>query len=566
MELRIKEILNIEKSNNFDLEEYRAILWSSRYGLWKWDIQNSKIYLSKRCFEILDYNENTICGSLSQLIHKDDIKNFFKTINNKIKSKADIFSFECRLARRDGSYIWSNIEAKFIYDRYGNVAKMLGSITNITQRKTWENKLYRIAYYDNLTELPNSNMLQSDLEKLCKGSAAFSVICMNIDDFKTINNTLGHDVGDRYLEKISKLLQNFCKDNCTVYRQSGDEFVFLLKDAANRESIDNFVNLLQKTLTNSTFEINNNYLGITTTIGVSIFPEHSTLPSELLRFSSNAMYFAKNFAKSTYIVYCHNISLTALERSKLENNLRLALINSEFQVYYQPQVNIKTGKLIGMEALLRWIKPDGTKIMPSKFIPIAEDTGLILQLGEFVLRQACIQTKLWHSKYAYPLKISVNISEKQLENKNFIDVISTILAETEFNPKYLELEITESTAIKDINNIVTLLNKLKDINVKIALDDFGTGYSSLSHLKELPLNTIKIDKSFIDNIECDQKKKAIMKSVAILSHDIDLNIICEGVETENQLEFLKSINCDEVQGYYFGKPLSATDFETNFLA
>lgn len=565
MELRIKETLSIEKAANFDLEEYKTILWSSRYGLWKLDIPSSKIYFSQKCFEMLGYNENNICSSLTKLIHKDDIKEFFKTMNDKIKNKVDILNFECRLIKYDGDYIWSYIEAKLSYNKYGNVTKILGSIIDITQRKTWENKLYSIAYYDNLTKLPNSNMLQSDLEKLCKGNIPFSVVCMNIDDFKTINNTLGHDVGDKYLEKISKLLQNFCRDNCSVYRQSGDEFIFLLKAVDNRKRIEHFVNLVQRTLTSSIFQINDNHLGITTTIGVSIFPKHSTLPSELLRFSSNAMYFAKNFAKSTYIIYNRSISLKALEKSRFENNLRLALINNEFQVYYQPQVNIKTGKLIGMEALLRWIKPDKTRIMPSEFIPIAEDTGLILPLGEFVLKQACRQTKLWHTKYGYPLKISVNISEKQLENKNFIDVVSNVLTETEFNPKYLELEITESVAIKDINNIVMLLNKLKDINVKIALDDFGTGYSSLSYLKELPLNTIKIDKSFIDNIEYDQKKKAIMKSVAILSHDIDLNIICEGVETENQLEFLKSINCDEVQGYYFGKPFSALDFESNFL-
>lgn len=565
MELRIKKILSIEKAANFDLEEYKTILLSSKYGLWKWDILNSKIYFSGKCFEMLGYNENNICSSLTQLIHKDDIKEFFATINNNIKNKIDIFNFECRLTRHDGSHIWSYIEAKFSYNKYDKIINMLGSITDITTRKTWENKLYSIAYYDNLTKLPNSNMLQSDLEKLCSGDIVFSVICMNIDDFKAINNTLGHDVGDKYLEKISKLLQNFCEDNCSVYRQSGDEFVFLLKGVDKKEIIEHFVNLVQKTLTSNTFQINDNQLGITTTIGVSIFPNHSRLPHELLRFSSNAMYFAKNFAKSTYIIYSHNISLKALEKAKFENNLRLALINNEFQIYYQPQVNIKTGKLIGMEALLRWIRPDGTRIMPSEFIPIAEDTGLILPLGEFVLRQACRQTKFWHAKYGCLLKISVNISEKQLENKNFIDIVSSVLTETEFNPKYLELEITESTAVKDINNIVILLNKLKDINVKIALDDFGTGYSSLSYLKELPLNTIKIDKSFIDNIEYDQKKKAIMKSVAILSHDIDLNIICEGVETETQLEFLKSINCDEVQGYYFGKPLSVEDFEINFL-
>lgn len=565
MELKIKEIPSIKKAINFDLEEYATMLWSSRYGLWKWDIPNSRIYFSDKCFEMLGYSENNIYPYISQLIYKEDIKDFYDSIHYHIKNKINMFQFEGRLLKMDGSYIWCYIEGKTLYDKSGEAVKMLGSVSNITHRKKWKDSLYKIAFYDNLTKLPNLNKLKSDLEKLCRSSNSFSVITLNIDNFKAINNALGHDVGDKYLEKTSKLLQSFCNSNCLVYRHSGDEFVFILKGTNQKETVESFVNIIQKTLSDNTFYIKGNELNITTTIGISIFPDHALIPSELLRFSNSAMYFAKNFAKSTYIMYNDNISLAALKKSRLETNLKIALNNNEFKVYYQPQVNIKNDKLIGMEALIRWIKPDGSKIMPSDFIPTAEDTGLIVSLGEFVIREACKQTKLWHEKYNVSLKISVNISERQLENKNFVHIISDILKETKLDPKYLELEITESSAIKDFHNIVMLLNKLKDINVKIALDDFGTGYSSLSYLKELPLNTIKIDKSFIDNIECDHKKKAIIKSVIILSHDIDLNIICEGVETEDQLEFLKSVNCDEVQGFYFGKPFYAEEFECRFL-
>lgn len=565
MELKINEILSIEKAINFDLEEYATMLLTTKYGLWKWEALSSRIYFSHKCFEMLGYSESNICPYISQLIYSDDIKDFYDTLNINIKNKMTIFNFEGRLVKIDGSCIWCYIEAKISYNKCGKIEKILGSISDITHRKKWRDSLYQIAFYDTLTKLPNLNKLRSDLEKLCRDSNYFSVITMNIDNFKAINNTLGHDIGDKYLEKISKLLKTFCNNNCLVYRHSGDEFVFILKNTNRKEDIETFINLIQKILCNNILQIKDNQLSITSTIGVSIFPTHSKIPSELLRFSSSAMYFAKNFAKSTYIIYDNLIFLKALEKATLENNLRIALNNNELEVYYQPQVNIKSGMLIGMEALIRWIKPNGNKIMPSDFIAVAEDTGLIVPMGEFVLRKACNQAKLWQAKYNLPLKISVNISEKQLENKNFIHVISNILKETDFDPKYLELEITESTAIKDINNIIVLLNKLKDINVKIALDDFGTGYSSLSYLKELPLNTIKIDKSFIDNIEFDYKKKAIMKSVTILSHDIDLNIICEGVETEDQLEFLKSIDCDEVQGFYFGKPLCAESFEREFL-
>lgn len=564
MEFENKKMFNVEKLKTFNVEEYETMLMASKYGLWKWDTHNKKIYFSEKFFDMLGYTENTINNNIDKLIHPEDIKNFYNSIRNCVENKFNEYNFEYRIKKSDNSYIWVNTFARISYDK-GTILKVIGSISDITDQKSWEKRLYNIAYYDSLTALPNCNMLKKDLKKLCDENKQFALIFMDIDNFKAVNDTLGHDIGDTFLQKISDILCEFADDKGKVYRHSGDEFVFVLKGINCKKDVIDFITPLQRVLSNNLIKIKDNQLLASTTAGVSIFPTHGKIPSELLKFSSSAMYFAKTLSKNTYLFYDNNICLKALKKAKLENELRLAIENDEFKVFYQPQVNIKDGNLIGMEALVRWVKKDGTVIMPSEFIPAAEECGLIVPIGNFVLKSACHQVKLWQDESFSPLKISVNISEKQLENKDFINVVCSILKESKLDPKYLELEITESTAIKDISNAVELLNKLKNINVKIALDDFGTGYSSLKYLKELPLSTVKIDKCFMDNLEKDYKKKAIIKSIVILSHDIGLNIICEGVETESQLEFLKNIHCDEVQGFLFGKPLSAKDFEKNFF-
>ncbi len=561
MKFEIKQVLNIEKTNDFNLNEYETIFQAGKYGLWKLDLHDKNLYFSQKCFEMLGYDDKHIYKSFTQIIHPEDVQIFFTTLNKYIENNFNEYVCEFRLRKKDNTYIWIQNVGLALYDDNGNACKIIGSIADVTDRKTWETKLYDIAYYDSLTKLSNNNMLKKDLKILCGKKHKFALIFMDIDNFKIINDTLGHDIGDIFLKKISKMLTSSSNPHCKLYRYSGDEFVFILQNIENKEQVINFIVSLQKNLSNKVFRIKDNQLFVKTTVGISIFPDHSQSPNELLKFSSNAMYYAKDLEKNSYMIYDYTVCLKAVIRSKLENDLRLAVSNNNFEVYYQPQVNLKTNKLIGMEALVRWIKSDGSIIMPSDFIPIAEETGLIIPIGEFVLRNACRQTKLWHDKGFYPLKVSVNLSEKQLENMTFINMVYNVLKETDLEPKYLELEITESTAIKDISHVIRILNKLKNINVKIALDDFGTGYSSLKYLKELPLNTVKIDKCFMDNIENDSKKKAIMKSITILSHDINLNVICEGVETQSQIEFLKSINCDEVQGYYFGKPLNFQEFE-----
>lgn len=564
MKYKILPTYKFKKMSNFEIDDFESIFSVSNQGVWQWDLSNNIIYFSKMCIEMFGYNENTYMNLISSL--NISIKEtFIKILNNSIKNNKDQFSCECKVLRPDKSYTWVQCYCKIFYNSDNIPVKLTSCILDITEKKHWQDKIYNIAYYDNLTKLPNGNMLKRDLKVLCSQGNKFFLIFMDIDDFKIINDTLGHDIGDLFLNKVSKILKKFQDENCKVYRYSGDEFIFILKDIHHKYALQTFIENLYRVLNDHIFAVEGMPIYINTTIGVSIFPDHTNDMNKLLNYASSAMYYAKSHSKNNYTIYSDIVSSKTLEDAKLENSLKLALKNNELDVFYQPQVNISNNKLIGVEALVRWIKPDGTIIMPSNFIPTAEKTGLIVKLGEFVLKKACSQMKLWHKKIPYPLKLSVNVAEKQLEEVNFINTVQGILSETGFDPKFLELEITESTAIRDIKKVVTLLKSLKDINIKIALDDFGTGYSSLNYLKDLPLNTIKIDKCFMDDIENDYKKKAIIKSIIILSHDINLNIICEGVETEKQLNFLKSINCDEVQGYYFGKPLDVLNFEKSFL-
>ena len=564
MKYKTKPTYKFKRISHFEVDDFESIFSVSKQGICEWDLLSNVIYFSQSSLEILGYSEKTYMNLINSL--KVSVKGtFLKVLNDSIENNKDQFSCECKVLRPDKNYTWIKCYCKIFYNSDGIPVRLIGCIIDVTEKKKWQDKLYKIAYYDSLTNLPNNNMLKKDLKTLCSGENRFFLIFMDIDNLKIINDTLGHDIGDMFLNEVSKVFKKFQDKGHKLYRYSGDEFIFIIKDTKYKHTLEAFMESLYKVLNDYTFTIKNIPLSINTTIGVSIFPDHSSDMNKLLNYASSAMYYTKNCSKNNYTIYSNVIFSETLENAKLENSLKLALKNNEFEVFYQPQVNINNNKLIGVEALLRWIKPDGTMIMPSDFIPTAESTGLIVPIGEFVLKKACEQMKIWHKKTSYPLKVSVNAAEKQLEEVNFISTVQSILNETGLDPKFLELEITESTAIRDIKKVALLLKSLKDINVKIALDDFGTGYSSLNYLKDLPLNTIKIDKCFMDDIENVYKKKAIIKSITILSHDIDLNIICEGVETENQLNFLKSINCDEVQGYYFGKPLDVPNFEKAFF-
>lgn len=543
-------------------ERYKLALLGSHDGIWDWDIVNDSYYYSEKWANMLGYTKNTLplYGSWKELIHPSDIKLFENEIDNYVQHKTDRYKCEYRLKKKDGTYIWVSDVGAATWNDYGIPVRMVGSHTDITEEKNWSEKIHKMAYYDSLTGLPNKFTLYQTLNNLCQQNDEFSVIFMDLDNFKSVNDILSHTCGDNLLRKLSFELSSLAGDNCTIYRWGGDEFIFILKDIKDDITLSTFLDKLVRLMNNS-FTVEDNEILVSASIGACLFPRDSRSAEDLIKNSDTAMYQAKKLGKNTYQIYSPEFSIQVLEQLTLERELRLALKNDEFKVYYQPRMDVKSNTLVGMEALLRWIKSDGTIVSPLKFIPTAEETGLIIPIGEFVIRESCNQVKKWLDKGYNDLIVSINLSAKQIEDKNLLQVIKSSISKTGINASNIELEITESVAIKDMNQTIALLKELKEMGVNVLLDDFGTGYSSLNFLRLLPVTTIKIDKSFMDKVNEESPERTIVRSLISLAHDIRMRVIAEGIETPSQLSFLKDNSCDEAQGFFFSKPIPPSEFE-----
>jgi diguanylate cyclase (GGDEF)-like protein len=437
-------------------------------------------------------------------------------------------------------------------------------IYQIEELRKSEDTISALAYNHPVTGFRNRNYLLKNmptlLNKLKDNNQEGALFLINIDNFKIINDTLGHSVGDEFLRKASKILTNLLRPNTLLFHLGADEFTFFFPDINSLSDLEDLskklLNVFRHSITANGYEI----LYTTISLGISLYPSHGNDIESLFKNADIALNDAKNRGKNTYKIFDETMNLEISKKLQLENMLRQAVDNDEFQVYYQPKVNVKTGKTTSMEALVRWISPTLGFVSPVEFIPLAEETGLIHRIGEFVLRESCRQNKIWHEQGFNTLKVAVNLSGKQLKQNNLISIINNILKETSLDPKWLELEITESILMDNFDKNIIILSKLKEMGINIYLDDFGTGYSSLNYLRKLPINFIKIDKSFIDEITINSKDSFIASSLIALAHGIDLRVVAEGVETSEQLNLLKSYDCDEIQGYYFSKPLNSSDF------
>lgn len=429
-------------------------------------------------------------------------------------------------------------------------------------------KIKFMALYDNLTELPNQFLFQDRVEEAIKASKRngkfLSIVFIDLDNFKAVNDTIGRSGGDELLKKIANGLSGTIRKTDTISRFSGDEFMILLNHVTDYSDVAIIMDKIMG-LFSETFYINQHEFLITASAGIAIHPFDGSDSETLIKNADIALYSAKSKGKNQYI-FCNE---QMKEKRKLDieisKGLYSALDNDELFIYYQPQVDLTTNQITGLEALLRWTHPALGNISPTVFIPIAEKNGLINRIGDWVLREACIQIKKWQDMEIEPIKIGVNISAVQLINPNIADNIEEIIKETGLSPEFIELEITERISIKGANYVIDLLNKLKKIGLTIAIDDFGTAYSSLTRLKWLPIDRIKIDMQFVKGIESSEKDRAITKSVIDLSKNMGLNALAEGVETKAQLDFLKENGCDCVQGYYFYKPMSAENIEKLLL-
>lgn len=425
-----------------------------------------------------------------------------------------------------------------------------------------KNELKYLAYHDSLTGLFNKktfiNKLNIEIEESQKYNRKCAVFCIDFDNFKLVNDTLGHEYGDEFLKSISKELQQCISKDDIIARFGGDEFNILQK---NIKGIDEAKKLVNKILEKfkKPVVVDNYEFDITASIGIILYPDDACRVDELLKKSDIAMYEAKSNGKNQckFFKKCMNEELK--RKMHIQKKLKEAVKNESFSVYYQPQIDTRTGKIKGMEALVRWINPEEGIILPNEFIPLAEENGLILPISEFVLRTSCNKSKQWNASINAKLSISVNVSVVQLNQKNFVDIVKKVLDETGLDPQYLTLEITESILIKFLEANIRKLEELRKLGVKIALDDFGRGYSSLSYIMNLPIDILKIDKCFIDDITRNPKKESIMESIILLAQKINLKVVAEGVEAKEQYDILMKQNCDKIQGYYFSKPLSAEE-------
>ncbi|MDT4895400.1 MAG: hypothetical protein QOH25_477 [Acidobacteriota bacterium] len=441
-------------------------------------------------------------------------------------------------------------------------------LEELVRQRTAE--LNHLAYYDALTDLPNRILFEDRLTQALilaeRNRQTLGILFLSLDRFKKVHDTLGRAIGDRLLQKVAERLRISAHRGETVARFEGDEFALLLTQVGGTEGEDVGAVIFQiNESLKLPFLIDEHELFITVSIGISLYPDDGADAPTLLKNADAALYRAREQGGDNYQFYTADMNAKAMKRLTLENSLRRALERSEFEVYYQPVLDITTRKIVGVEALLRWHHPELGLVQPAEFIPLAEDTGMIVPIGEWVLRTACAQSKSWQSAGFAPLSLAVNLSARQFQQQNLAEVVVRILQETGLNPRDLELELTESSIMKNAEWAVRTLSELKAMGVKIAIDDFGTGYSSLGYLKRLPIDTLKIDRSFVSDVTTDPDDAALVMAIITLAHNLRLKVIAEGVDSEEQLRFLHLLRCDEWQGYFFSKPLPVEAFEELLL-
>lgn len=427
-----------------------------------------------------------------------------------------------------------------------------------------QRKIHNLAYFDSVTSLPNRlylmEALERNIQKASIGNEKLALIYFDLDRFKHINDNLGHDIGDKVLKQVGNRIKKLIDESYTFGRVGGDEFLIIMKNISNEDKVITLANKIINDF-NNPFIISDYKLFLTTSIGVAIYPDAGTTIKTLLKNADLAMYKAKNDGGNNYYVYTRELSEKEKDNLIIINDLRQAIKSNQFKLFYQPIIDICTNNIIGMEALIRWDKPGEGIISPARFISIAEETGLIIPIGEWVIRTACMQNRQWIEKGYKPIKVSINISAKQFQQTSFAETVLRIIEETGVDPKNLVFEITESTAVIDVEYTLEMLNKLKDLGINISIDDFGTGYSSLNKLKEMNIDELKIDRSFIKDINRDIKNEKIAKTIIFLAQELGIKVTAEGVETKEQLEFLLKNGCDKAQGFFYGKPVSADEFE-----
>jgi diguanylate cyclase (GGDEF)-like protein/PAS domain S-box-containing protein len=464
--------------------------------------------------------------------------------------------------RCDGQRLWMSVALSALRDEHGGLIGFGYIAHDLSAHRQAEDRLHHLVHYDSLTGLPNRTLFNDRLQQAMfeaeRHERLVGVVILDLDQFKHVNDTLGHDAGDELLKHVSERLKAVVRIGDTVARLSGDEFAFVLADMGH---VDDGSRVAQKILDalGQPFSVSGRDLFVTASLGMTIFPFDDGKIEGLLKNADIAMYRAKERGKNTYQFYAADMTAKANERAQLESHLRRALGRGELTLHFQPQVDVHSHRITGAEVLLRWHSAELGTVPPAQFIPVAEETGLIVPIGEWVMREACTRSRAWSEERG--LRVAVNISARQFQDRGFASSVHRILRDTGFNPRHLELEITESLLMRQTEETLAALRALGDLGVRLAIDDFGTGYSSLAYLRRFPIDILKIDLTFVRDIPADPDAGAIATGIIALAHSLGIHVVAEGVETTGQLAFLRAQACDAVQGYYFSHPLPAGEFE-----
>jgi diguanylate cyclase (GGDEF)-like protein/PAS domain S-box-containing protein len=542
-------------------ERYKLALEATKDTIWEWDLAQDQRFYSGKTLEMLGYKGEELCSyeDWKKLIHPDDIEVVEENLRAHFEEKREIYVSEYRIRCHDGHYKWISAKGKTLFNSSGKAYKMVGSHSDITELKEQQERIKHLAYHDFLTGLPNrasfKDITEQEIYIAKTKDISFALFFIDVDNFKVVNDSLGHGIGDKLLVKISQALASYEYPEKFVAKLGGDEFVILLRNLKDKETAlrhaEQIMGLFQQP-----FRLKTHNCHVSISVGIVFYPQDGKNFEELLINADIAMYKAKELGKKRFVFFDQKMKDEFEEKERMQNSLCQAIAEKEFILHYQPQVDLESDRIIGFEALIRWQNPEKGIIQPNRFISLAEESGLIVPIGDWVLREACTFAKKLQD-LGYPGKtIAVNISTVQLRQNDFVDKVLAVLEETGLAPVNLELEITETVLIEFFDHhIHAKLNLLQKKGIRIALDDFGRGYSSLNYIKQLSISTLKIDKSFIGDIDDRDDSTNITGAIIILAHQLGLKVVAEGVELPEQIEYLRNYHCDVIQGYIVSRPL-----------
>ena len=547
-------------------ERFELAMRGANDGVYDWNLKTNEIYYTPRWKKMLGYEDDELPNDFStweSLVEEKDRKKSWAMLTDYMQGKRDNFNIEFKMRHKDGHWVDILSRAFLVRDAEGNAIRMVGTHVDISEKKRQEAHILKQAHYDGLTGLPNRFLAMDRLTQLLKETdrdhQMIAVLFLDLDGFKRVNDTLGHETGDRLLVQAAERLKSAVRDADSVCRLGGDEFVVMLRNLSELTDAKAVAgNLIAQF--RSPFSLDERELVVTTSIGISIYPSDGVTPTELLRNADTAMYHSKEQGRNTFNFFTSEMNLNISRSLEVEEQLQGAHKRQEFSVLYQPVIDMQSNRVVAAEALLRWNNPALGMVSPNEFIPIAEQTGVILDIGRYVLQQAVINALQWQEMIDYDFRISINLSPRQFRDTKLVEFISDLLQHSGLKPEALILEITEGVLMSGQREIATSLDRLHSKRIGLAMDDFGTGYSSLSHLRNYPFDVLKIDRSFISDLMVDAADWELVNASVLMAHGMGLEVIAEGVETEDQLMQLQNMKCDLAQGFLFNKPITAEAF------